>query len=478
MRKQSLVNMRFIMILLLLIGWSFNDGLLQSNNNSAGTRGIINKADSLFIAQNKPLTSEEWSGLVKSVYRNTSASLHDSGERYRQQHRFNGAVMVAKDGVPVYEEYTGFADMGKKTPFDDSSRFQLASVSKQFTAVAVLMLQQQGKLHIDSTLTTYLPELPYEGVTLRHLLHHEAGFPGYMWLIARHWNEHTAPDNQDVVKMMAEHPVKLRFTPGSRFQYSNTGYSLLAAVAERVSGKDFDVFMQEAVFQPLNMEQSFAYSAAKDTLHPDMVRGFRYYNGKYHKVPENLMEGTYGDKNIYSTPRDLLKWAEGLYSGKLLNKELLDIALAPSDGSSSKTVNYGMGFRIYDTHPGKMVYHNGSWSGFRTTLRIIPEKDLTVIVLTNNSFRKTGEMARSLTSTITNDYDANTVYDLASSFVRNKPADEYAMLNQKDIDDLRSLQSIMTNMDRNWMAHRIGTFADEMNVHSYEWLAMNKDIRR
>jgi CubicO group peptidase (beta-lactamase class C family) len=477
MQKSSLLKIRLVLIVLLIFVWNFNDGILQSSNNSKDTRNIINKADSLFIAQNKPLTDAEWAGVVKAIYESTSESLKDENQRYQRQHRFNGVVMVAKDGVPVYGEYSGFSDIAQQIPFNDSSRFQLASVSKQFTAVAVLMLQQQNKLHIDSTLTTYLPELPYQRVTLRHLLHHEAGFPSYMWLIANHWQKHTAPDNQDIVRLMARHPVKLRFSPGTRFQYSNTGYCLLAAVLERVAGKDFDEFLDEAVFEPLNMDKTFAYSATKDTLNPQMVRGFRYYSGNYRKVPDNLMEGTFGDKNIYSTPKDLLKWTQGLYSGKILDKASLEEALAPSDKSRSKTINYGMGFRIYDSYMGKMVYHNGAWSGFRTTLRILPEKDLTVILLTNNSFKKTGDMARKLISVMENDYNANTLYHLASSFVDKKDVENYAMLKENDVEDFRSLQSIMTAMNREWMAHRIGAYADEMDVHSYEWLAMNKNFR-
>ncbi|MGM0566554.1 MAG: serine hydrolase domain-containing protein [Bacteroidota bacterium] len=459
----------------LLLMWGIHDRMLYSNDNSTGVQNIIDKSDSLFIAQSKPITDAEWTSIVKDLYGPTKESLRKISKQYQQQHRFNGAVLIAKDGVPVYEDYFGYADLKKQKPFDAANRFQLASVSKQFTAVATLMLQQEGKLHIDSSMTKYIPELPYQSVSIRHLLQHESGFPSYMWLIASHWEEATPPDNSDIVNMLAEHPVRLQFTPGSRFRYSNTGYTLLAAVVERVSGQTFDNYLEEKIFKPLNMAHSFAYSAARDTLKPGMVRGFRNYGNQYRRVAENLMEGALGDKNIYSTPDDLLKWMTALNRGELLNDTLLKKAFTPSDKNPHKINRYGMGFRIQDNeYTEKMVYHNGSWSGFRTTLRSIPEEDLTVLILSNNSFRRTGRMARNLTSAIKQDYHANSVYDIASSFARDDNEKKDVMLSQKDADDYRKLQTAMNSINREWMAHEIGKYADKLEQQSFEWYAMNE----
>lgn len=466
---------RFAATVGLLLIWGFQDGILHSNNNSSGVQSIIDKSDSLFIAQSKPITDAEWASIIKELYSPAKDSLKKISHQYQQKHRFNGAVLVAKGGVPVYEDYFGYADLKEQEPFDTANRFQLASVSKQFTAVATLMLQQQEKLHIDSSLAKYIPELPYHQVSIRHLLQHESGFPSYMWLIARHWEDTTPPDNNDIVKMLAEHPVRLKFTPGTRFRYSNTGYTLLAAVVERVSGQRFDNFLEENIFKPLNMNHSFAYSASRDTLKPGMVRGFRNYGSYYSLVAENLMEGALGDKNIYSTPEDLLKWMTALNSGKVLNENLLKKAFTPSDKNPHKINRYGMGFRIQNNeYTEKMVYHNGSWSGFRSTLRSIPEDDLTIILLSNNSFRQTGSMARSLTSAIQQDYHANSVYDIASSFVKEDEKGKSVMLSQKEAHDYRKLQAAMDGIDREWMAHEIGEYANKLEQQSFEWYAMNE----
>ncbi len=475
MLVKKMKKIRFVLILLLMLSWGFQDGLLQGGGNNKGVKNIINVSDSLFIAQSKPLNTGEWSKLVKEIYAGTSDSLRNISEYFKNHHRFNGAVMVAKDGVPVYEEYFGKADLESGKEVDKNSRFQLASVSKQFTAVAVLMLQQEGKLHIDSAITKYLPGLKYDNVTVRHLLTHKAGFPNYMWLIGRYWDKSEPPQNKDIIKIIEEHPVRLNFTPGTRFSYSNTGYCMLAAIVEEVSGFDFDAFMKQRVFEPLDMNHTFAYSGAKDTILSDMVRGFRYSQGQYTKVQENLMEGTFGDKGIYSTPRDLVKWTKGLREGKLLSEDLLDLALTSSEPGSDELVNYGMGFRIYDHFYGKMVYHNGSWSGFRTTLRSFPEENLTIVVLSNNSFRQTGEMARALTSAIMTDYRANTVYDLAVDFTREKQMPKPELFTAMDIEELRNLQSVMDSMNRNWMAYRLSKYADELDQRSYEWVAMNQN---
>lgn len=474
MLVKTMNKIRFVLILLLILSWGFQDGLLQGGGNDKGVKNIINVSDSLFIAQSKPLNTYEWGKLVKEIYAGSSGSLSNVTEYFKNHHRFNGAVMVAKDGVPVYEEYYGQANFESGQKLDKNSRFQLASVSKQFTAVAVLMLQQEGKLHIDSAITKYLPGLKYDNVTVRHLLTHKAGFPDYMWLIGRYWDNNEPPLNKDIIKIIEEHPVRLNYTPGTKFRYSNTGYCMLAAIVEEVSGFDFDAFMKQRVFEPLDMNHTFAYSGAKDTILSDMVSGFRYSSGHYTKVQENLMEGTFGDKGIYSTPRDMVKWMKGLQEGKLLAEDLLELALTSSEPDSDGLVNYGMGFRIYDHFYGKMVFHNGSWSGFRTTLRSFPEEKLTVVVLSNNSYHKTGKMARALTSAIMTDYRANTVYDLAVDFTREKQMPKPELFTATDIEEFRNLHSVMDSMNRNWMAYRLSKFADELNQRTYEWVAMNQ----
>lgn len=477
MLKNIIYMVRVILIVVFVFSFGFHSQDLQSNNQDTTAKSIISISDSLFIAQNKPLSESEWEQIVAAIYTDSRNSMDEIVYDYFSNQRFNGSVVVAKGGIPVFSKHYGYADIDSKREITSESRFQLASVSKQFTAVAVLHLFQKGYLEIDSSMTVYLPELPYKNVTIRHLLSHEAGLPDYMWMIGKYWGQSTPPTNQDIVHIFENHPPKLKFQPGEKFSYSNTGYCFLAAIVERVSGMDFDEYMAKNFFEPFGMEETFAYSAAKDTLDSLIVRGYRYSNKKYYVVHENLMEGTYGDKGIYSTPNDLVKWAYGLQQGIALDQKHLALAFQPSGQTEKRDVHYGLGFRIFDGYNGKMIYHNGSWSGFRTTLRMFPEEDLTVVILANNSFRKTGPLARKLTKVVMSDYVANSVFELADNFINQKERGKIAIMNEKSLEDFRNLTQTMNSMERNWLAYEVGMYAESLFEESFEWYALSNELK-
>lgn len=478
MLSRFIQKSKFTAIVVLVISGGFSQNALQSGNQMTDVQDIIRKTDSILVSQHKPLGYGEKQHIVREIYSEAVDSLDHYLNRYASHSRFNGTVAVAKDGVVLFKKHHGYADMDKRIPVSDTSKFQLASVSKQFTAAAILKLYQEGRINLDSSITTYIPELPYKRVKIRHLLTHKSGFPSYMWIIARHWNENYAPSNEDLVQMISEHPVRLRFKPGKRFNYSNTGYCLLASVVERTSGLSFDEFLKDRFFDPLNMKRTFAFSSSDTAYTPDMVKGYNYHRSGYHEVSLNLMDGTYGDKGVFSTAEDLVKWTQALENGKVVDESLVKNAFSETFLDGGKEVEYGYGFRIYTSNAYDMIFHNGSWSGFRTTLRTFPEDGLTIVILTNNSFRDTGAMARNLTSAIYNDFEAGEVYDIVKSLIlEGKELDSISkksIVDSWELHELRKVKRTVNSMNRRWMAHKIERFTRDAAISDDTYYALKE----
>jgi CubicO group peptidase (beta-lactamase class C family) len=455
----------------------FSGIYLQSSTHSEEVKTIIHKTDSLVIAQQKHLDEDEKSKILQELFSKSIKKMDKIVDSYTQNNRFNGSIIVAKDGIPIYISNTGYARMEEQTPVDKNTRFQIASVSKQFTAISILKLHEEGWLDIHHPIRTYIPELPYDSVTLQHLLTHEGGFPSYLWIIGNYWHQDTPPTNQELIDLMVKHPVKLRFDPGEKFRYSNTGYMILAAIVERVSGKSFEKYLEENFFKPLHMEHTGAFSAARQTLGPQMAKGYRYYNHSYQGTGLNLMDGALGDKGIYSTTRDLVKWSMALNAGHIINKTLLEEAFKGSGISRHNAIAYGYGFRIYEDPYGHLIFHNGSWSGFRSTLRHYPEDDVTVAILTNNSFKKVGPMARKLSSVVFDDYQAHIVYDMVKQFFESDhQANEIlSNLEYSNLWDYEIMSEMMIFTGRDWMAHKVQASMKPLTESFDNLYAMNKE---
>ncbi|MCF8231866.1 MAG: beta-lactamase family protein [Bacteroidales bacterium] len=479
MFRRLINRTKFTAVVVLVVSGHFNGTMLHSSNQAEDVKDIIQKTDSILVTQKKPLESCEKEKIVREIYSNVLTTVENQIQKYRAQARFNGSVAIARDGVVMFNKQYGYADMGKQIPISDTSQFQLASVSKQFTAAAILKLYQEGRINLDSSLTTYLPELPYSDVTIRHLLTHKAGFPSYMWIIARHWDKNHVPTNEDLLRIMSENPVNLRFEAGEKFNYSNTGYCLLACVIERVSGVEYDEFLRTRFFEPLEMNNTFAFSMTDNSYSPEMVKGYRYNGSSYSSVNYNLMDGTYGDKGVYSTATDMLKWIDGLKNGEILDKALVKKAFTQSTLSNGDKIDYGYGFRIKSFYGNKMVFHNGSWSGFRSTVRTYPQSGLTVVILTNNSFNKTGEMARSLTRTILNDYQSEEVYQIVKALVFDNDANldeqHQELVDSWKLHGLNQVRQTINNLNKEWLAHRIEAFTDDRTGGEKEFYALNEE---
>ena len=211
--------------------------------------------------------------LTKNVHHKLDSLL----KRIHKRHDFHGAVLVAKNEKIVYENQIGTADFKKKTLLNKESVFQLASVSKQFTAAAIMLLNERNQIKLTDTVNTYFPDFPYEAVTIKNLLNHTAGLPKYFWIAEHKWQQEKAPTNSEMMEFLASTDVKRYFKPGRNFDYSNTGYFVLASIVEKISGTSFSSFLKKNIFEPLQMNHSYVYSFENDSIREHQLNGYRLY---------------------------------------------------------------------------------------------------------------------------------------------------------------------------------------------------------
>jgi len=331
------------------------------------------------------LVSKEQNYLDDFVVCSKDTRLEKLLERYEKVYRFNGSVLVSWHGRVICEKTMGYADFNTKQPLTPDMPFQLASVSKQFTAVAIMMLHQECKLNFDDEVRKYIPQWPYPGMTIRHLLTHTSGLPNYMWLVEHKWDREYAPYNHEVVAMLIKNNVPLNFVPGRYHSYCNTGYVVLAYLVERITGQYFADFLRDNIFKPLGMNNTFAYSQSVCRDNHEKLSGFMRTRRGFRAIEETINDGCIGDKGIYSTAADLYKWDQSLYSGTLVSKQLLEEAFTKATLRNKRQVSYGFGFRIAEENEGKSVYHHGLWNGFRTSIVRYLNEECTIIVLNNTS---------------------------------------------------------------------------------------------
>lgn len=295
---------------------------------------------------------------------------------------FNGTVLVTKYDQVIYKGAFGYADFNQKDTLSTQTAFQLASVSKQFTAMAIMMLKEQGELSYDDSVQQYVPGFPYKGITIRQLLTHRSGLSNYTYFSDELWHDRKIPiTNEDVLNLMEVHQPKVYHKPNTHFDYSNTGYILLASVVAEASGMPFATFMQKHIFEPLEMTHTFTYSKDLAVLTGRIATG--YISGKRKRSPDYL-DTVLGDKGVYSTVEDLYKWDQALYTQKLVKRETLEEAFTGSRPEKKKDEDYGFGWRIRQVESGDtVVYHGGLWHGYNTYLLRNPKDHSAIIVLSN-----------------------------------------------------------------------------------------------
>lgn len=307
----------------------------------------------------------------------------DSALSYLHQRQlFNGTALFAEGGKTVYQKSFGTANIATGEPLNTRSAFNLASVSKQFVGMTLMILKERGKLNYDDPVQHYLPDFPYTDITIRQLLTHTSGLPEYFDPAVRYLGSTDTITNAAVLRLLADHCLPLNFPPGERFEYCNTGYVLLASLVEMVSGQPFGKFFHENIAQPLGLRETYVYFLGSGETPRNRVFGFRRSEGRL--LPDDLgrFDGLVGDGNIYSSAEDLLTWEQSLYTEKLVKKSTMEEAFRPmrlNDGSLSR---YGFGWGI--SEDGQVLSHTGGWVGFRTYLVRFLDKKQTLILLCND----------------------------------------------------------------------------------------------
>jgi CubicO group peptidase (beta-lactamase class C family) len=311
------------------------------------------------------------------------------------QEKLNGNVLIAEKGKVIYNKSFGLANQKTNAKLNKNSVFELASCSKQFTAMGILILSEKGKLNLKDEISNFFPELSfYKGVTVEQMVYHTSGLPDYMELMEKVYDKSKIATNADIIACLAKHQPPLLFEPNDRFEYSNTGYALLASIIEKTSGQSFGDFLSQSIFQPLKMKNSFVYNRR---YAPKSVKNYALGYIKSDSLnkfilPDDMkdynfviwLDGIVGDGCVNSTAPDLLKWDRALYTNKLLSadgmKKLFEVATL---NDNSKT-EYSFGWFVEnDSEHGKFVSHTGSWPGYATFIERHVDSNKTIIVLMN-----------------------------------------------------------------------------------------------
>jgi CubicO group peptidase (beta-lactamase class C family) len=296
--------------------------------------------------------------------------------------RYDGAVpgaslLVVHDGKAIVRRAWGLADVEAGVQATPATNYRLASVTKQFTAAAILLLAQDDKLELSDRASKWLPSLPKsaQSITLHQLLTHTSGLIDYEDLMP----EGTTAQVHDAgVLKLIERKDSLYFPPGTSYRYSNTGYSLLALIVERVSGKSFATFLQDRIFVPLGMTHTVAHQDGVDVI-SNRAFGYTKRNNTWTRHDQSATSAVLGDGGIYSSVDDMLKWDAAQYDTRLLDDEWRRVAFTPHTPTDVPGVSYGFGWRI----TGETLWHSGETAGFRNVIVRYPGRRLTVVILTN-----------------------------------------------------------------------------------------------
>jgi len=300
----------------------------------------------------------------------------------------NGSFLVARNGEIIFERYNGFANKNEGTKITAETPVQIASVSKVLTATAILKLVNAGKIDLDQKVNTILKTFPYEECTIRMLLSHRTGMRNYAYFTDHDksvWDRHNQLTNQDILDILATKNIGLESRTGTRFSYCNTNYAMLALIIEKITGLKYKEAMSEMIFKPLGMTHSYVFDDDKDRK-----KIVPSYKGNGVEIGFDYLDNVYGDKNIFSTVRDLLKFDRARNSPDFLKPELLKQVYTGYSNERKGTKNYGLGIRMINWDSGQNYYfHNGWWHGNTSSYVPLMKENVTIIALSNKMTRKT-----------------------------------------------------------------------------------------
>ena len=321
---------------------------------------------------------------------------------------FNGAWLYAEKGEIVSKGVLGFRDPGDTLPITEDTIFQLASVSKTFTAAAVMLLMRQGLFSPEDEITKFFPEIPYPGVTVRHLLTHTSGIPDYFddadWFIKIWKEEKRVPGNDEILRFLRETKAKPYFAPGEGLHYSNTGYNLLALLVERLSGVPYEEFLQKNIFEPAGMSSTRCCHIRRDGIpFENFARATVFEDDKWVADIESAEEGDVvafdglnGDDYVYTNIFDMFKWDRALREGKVLTLEEQQFMYTPGKLNNGEDavydeddgLGYGFGWAVgHDEALGLVVSHSGGMPGVATWFERFLDADRVLVILSNRDYR-------------------------------------------------------------------------------------------
>ena len=328
----------------------------------------------------------------EKVQENIDTNLSDKRNRFienyfQQRHKiklFNGNILFAEKGQIIAHKSYGMAHFRNKEELTEEHSFQLASVSKTITAIATLQLVEEGILNLNDSIQQFFPNFPYIGMDIHQLLSHRTGMSQYTHFCDRPdsiWPDKTKTiSNNDVLEIMEQIVPLQNYPPNKRYYYCNTNYLILASIIEKVTDQKFGDYVKDNIFKPSGMSNSCIYDR---TNQDELIKPVQGYENR---IPweDVYLNGCVGDKNVYSTTGDLLKFDRALNLNLLINDSLKQLAFSPKNKTFKSNQNYGYGFRLKDHKEyGKIVYHTGWWKGFRSYYIKVIEKDQTIIVLNN-----------------------------------------------------------------------------------------------
>src|ERR1035437_5809886 len=293
------------------------------------------------------------------------------------------SVMIIQGGKVVLAKGYGLANLEERIPCGTNTNFRLASVTKQFTAMAVMILAERKKLSLDERLTDFFPEFPAYGnpITLRHLLTHTSGVMDYEDVIPKGTGIPVL--DRDVLRLLMQQD-KTYFPPGTKYRYSNSAYALLALIVEARSDNNFAWFLKENIFRPLRMSSTLAYEQGLSGV-PSRAYGYSPDAGGFKRTDQSLTSSVLGDGGIYSSVADLYQWDQALYTDKLVSRKMLKLAFTPGPATEHPDTGYGFGWFIGQYRGLREVWHSGNSLGFTTRIARFPDKKFTVIILTNRN---------------------------------------------------------------------------------------------
>lgn len=308
---------------------------------------------------------------------------------------FNGNVLVAENDTIILKKSYGYADINSKRKLNTETIFELASVTKQFTAMGIYLLSKEGKLSLNDTISKYIPELSkYKGITIKTLLTHTGGLPDYMKVTEKYWDKNKIINNDEVLNLFKEKHPKILFKPNEKWQYSNTGYLILASIIERVSGNSYEEYLKKVIFKPLKMNKTLVYRRRYNPKKIDnYANGFIYSDSLKRLVtPDELgkdfyivyLDGVVGDGMVNSTLLDLYKWDKAILGNDFISKEDKKHIFSSYKTNDGKETDYGFGWMIDNLkNYGKIINHSGGWGGYVTWNEFHLKNKKILIILQN-----------------------------------------------------------------------------------------------